>query len=121
VEVETVQKKITARKGDVLVYTNQDAVRYIIETLEPQSADSFFAWNFFDGILMQKEYFSSYVFEDLAAELLEKDPALKQALEEEKARNPKLAESSRAQLDFIYKRTPHYEYTHNLYPVARVK
>jgi hypothetical protein len=108
------------RKGDVIVRTNQPQVRYIIETLEPQSADSFFAWNFFDGILMQKEYFSSYVFEDLAAELLSKDPALKKALNEAKAADPKLAENGRAQLDFIYKRSPHFEQTYMRYPVARI-
>lgn len=108
------------RKGDVIVRTNQPQVRYIIETLEPQSADSFFAWNFFDGILMQKEYFSSYVFEDLAAELIRKDPELKKALDEAKAEDPKLAENGRAQLDFIYKRSPHFEQTYMRYPVARI-
>ncbi|MCB0582171.1 MAG: hypothetical protein KDD10_23025, partial [Phaeodactylibacter sp.] len=45
------------RKGDYVVFTDQPASRYIVETLEPRGADSFFAWNFFDGILMQKEYF----------------------------------------------------------------
>ena len=61
--------------------TDQPAVRFILETLEPQAPDSYFAWNFFDGILMQKEYFDGYVFEDTAAELLRKDPALQKALE----------------------------------------
>jgi hypothetical protein len=120
VQVEAKSMKMNFRKGDVIVRTDQAAVRYIVETLEPQSSDSFFAWNFFDGILMQKEYFSSYVFEDLAAEILRKDPDLKKALDEAKAENPKLAESGRAQLDFIYKRTAHYEQTHMRYPVARI-
>ncbi len=30
---------------------NQKANRYIVETLEPQGVDSYFGWNFFDGIL----------------------------------------------------------------------
>ena len=41
-----------------------------METLEPTATDSFFNWNFFDGILQQKEGFSPYVFQDIATELL---------------------------------------------------
>ncbi len=107
-------------KGDYVIFTDQPVNRYIIETLEPQAPDSWFAWNFFDGILMQKEYFSSYVFEDLAAEYLKADPALRAELEAKKKADPKFAESARAQLDFVYKRTPHYERTHQVYPVGRL-
>ena len=122
-DVQVIKKdfKKVFRKGDVIVRTDQPNVRYIIETLGPQSADSFLAWNFFDGILMQKEHFSSYVFEDSAEEILKQNPEIKVELEAEKAKNAKLKESGRAQLDFIYKRSSHYEYTHNLYPVARIK
>jgi hypothetical protein len=63
--------------GDYVVYTNQALNRYIVETLEPQGVDSFFAWNFFDSVLGEKEYFSDYVFEDVAAALLKNDPELK--------------------------------------------
>jgi hypothetical protein len=68
--------------GDYVVYTNQPINRYIVETLEPQGVDSFFAWNFFDSILGEKEYFSDYVFEDIAANLLKKDPELKKKLDD---------------------------------------
>jgi hypothetical protein len=34
---------------------NQEANRFIMEVLEPQAPDSYFTWNFFDGILGQKE------------------------------------------------------------------
>ncbi len=78
--------KIKFYAGDYVVYTNQALNRYIVETLEPQGVDSFFAWNFFDSILGEKEYFSDYVFEDVAAELLKKDPELRKKLEEERAK-----------------------------------
>ena len=120
VEVESKTMKRQFYKGDYVIYVNQATNRYIVETLEPQAPDSYFAWNFFDGILMQKEYFSSYVFEDLALKYLEKDPALKAALEAKKAEDEAFATSARAQLDFIYKRSPHYEATHNLYPIGRL-
>ena len=60
--------------GDYVVYTNQALNRYIVETLEPQGVDSFFAWNFFDSVLGEKEYYSDYVFEDIAADMLKNNP-----------------------------------------------
>ena len=94
-------------------------MRYLVETLEPQATDSFFNWGFFDSILQQKEHFSDYVFEDLAAELLRRDPQLRQQLEARKKEDPAFAKNADAQLDFIYRRSPHYEKSYLRYPVAR--
>lgn len=107
-------------KGDYVVYLNQEANRFLVETLEPQAIDSYFAWNFFDSILMQKEYFSSYVFEDLAADILKQNPKLREQLEARKKAEPEFAKNGRAQLDFVYRNSPHYEPTHNMYPVGRL-
>jgi hypothetical protein len=107
-------------KGDFVVYVNQPTNRYIVETLEPQAMDSFFNWNFFDSILSMKEHFSAYVFEDTAAELLKKEPSLKKKLEDERAKNPDLAKSAEAQLDFVYRNSAYYEKTYTRYPVARM-
>ena len=93
----------------------------MVETLEPQGVDSYFAWNFFDGILMQKEYFSSYVFEDLAADYLSSHPELQKLLEEKRQEDPEFAGSARAQLNFIYEHSPYYESTYKLYPVGRLQ
>ena len=99
---------------------DQAANRYIVETLEPPAHDSFFRWNFFDGILSQKEYFSAYIFEEEAQRLLEANPAWKEELKHKKAAEPSFANNSRAQLDWIYKKSNYYEDTHMLYPVGRV-
>lgn len=114
-------QKVQFYAGDYVVYVNQPNNRYIVETLEPQAIDSFFNWNFFDSILGQKEGYSSYVFEDTAAELLKKDPELKQKLEAEKLKNPELAKSGRMQLDFVYKNSDYYEKTYMRYPIGRLK
>jgi len=106
--------------GDYIVYVNQPTNRYIVETLEPQAIDSFFNWNFFDAILGMKEHFSAYVFEDTAAELLKKDPTLREKLEKEKAAKPEMAKDAEAQLDFIYKNSDYYEKTHTRYPIGRL-
>ena len=121
VTLNPVMQDVQFHAGDYVVYVNQPNNRYIVETLEPQAIDSFFNWNFFDSILGQKEGYSSYVFEDTAAELLKKDPELKQKLETEKQKNPELAKSGRAQLDFVYKNSDYYEKTYNRYPIGRLK
>ncbi|MFT4667255.1 MAG: hypothetical protein ACI9XB_004224, partial [Gammaproteobacteria bacterium] len=119
VTIDTFQTEWPYYKGDYIVFVNQPANRYIVETLEPQGPDSFFAWNFFDGILQQKEYFSSYVFEDLAAAYLKENPALQAELDAKKATDLDFANNASAQLYFIYKNSPHYERTHRVYPVGR--
>lgn len=119
-EIKKSTQKQLFRKGDLIVYTNQATNRYIVETLEPQAPDAFFSWNFFDGILMRKEYYSSYVFEDLAAEYLLKTPELKAQLEKKKLEDPAFASSARAQLDFVYQHSPWHEKTHRVYPVGRL-
>lgn len=126
-DVEVEKEKTTFNKAlrypeqkYVLVRMNQAANRYLVEMLEPQGVSSFFAWNFFDGILQQKEHFSPYVFEGIAAKILEGNPALKQQLEAKKASDEKFAQSAYLQLEFVYKNSAHYERTHLVYPVFRL-
>ena len=120
VKVSVMKQKIKFLKGDYWIPVDQQSKRYIIEMLEPTGDDSFFSWNFFDAILQQKEGYSDYRWEDLAAEVLKKDPALKVKLEEKKAADPKFANNGSAQLDFIYRNSPYYEPGHNRYPVYRL-
>jgi hypothetical protein len=106
--------------GDYVVYTDQAINRYIVETLEPQGVDSFFAWGFFDSMLNQKEHYSDYVFEDIAYQYLKTHPELQKKLDDEKARNPQLAKSAAAQLEFVYRNSPFFEQTYMRYPVGRL-
>lgn len=118
VSLETV--RTVGKKGDWLVEADQPGLRYLVETLEPQAPDSWFCWNFFDAILSQKEHFSAYVFEDIAAQLLEEREELREALEYRKASDEAFRESPRAQLEFIYRNSSHYEPSHRAYPVMRI-
>ncbi len=120
-EISKQEKNITFRAGDYYVPLNQTRNRYIIETLEPQAEDSFFKWNFFDTVLQQKEHYSSYVFEDVAEELLSNNPELKSTFEKKKEQEPAFAENARAQLNFLYKNSPHYEPAFMQYPIFRVE
>lgn len=111
---------ISYRKGDYIIPTNNEKARFIVETLEPHATDSYLAWNYFDAILQQKEWFSSYVFEDEASLILENNPALKKSFEEKKANDAEFANDGFAQLYYIYKHSDHYEPTHKRYPVTRL-
>ena len=108
------------KKGNYLVPTKQIGVKFLLETLEPEAIDSYFNWNEFDGILGQKEYFSDYVFEDTAAELLRNNKALKAAFEMKKAVEKDFAENGAAQLEWVYKNSEYYEGTVNQYPIYRI-
>jgi len=114
-------QKIKFSKGDYYIPMNQVANRFLIETLEPTAADSYFAWNFFDGILGQKEGFSGYAFEDIAAEYLKSNTDLKNKLEQRRATDTAFAKNGRAQLNFVYENSPWYEPNYLRYPVYRVK
>ncbi|MXV14878.1 M14 family metallopeptidase [Hufsiella ginkgonis] len=119
-QLTTTKQRVTFYKGDYVVMVNQPGNRYIVECLEPQGGDSYFTWNFFDPILGRKEHYSDYVFEDVAAALLKSDAALRQKLEDEKAKNPALANSADAQLEFIYQNSVYSEKTAMRYPVGRL-
>ncbi|HEX8331534.1 MAG TPA: M14 family metallopeptidase [Segetibacter sp.] len=107
-------------KGDYVINLNQRANRYLVEMLEPTGDDSFFSWNFFDAILQQKEGYSDYRWEDVAAEYLASHPELRKQLEERKKADAKFAASASAQLNFVYRNSPYYEPAHLRYPVYRL-
>ncbi|MBP6432400.1 MAG: hypothetical protein KA319_11595 [Ferruginibacter sp.] len=120
VKTSSSTQKIKMLKGDYIIYLNQTANRYVVEMLEPTGDDSFFAWNFFDAILQQKEGYSDYRWDDVAAEVLKNNQAIKQKLEAKKKEDEKFAANASAQLDFIYKNSSYYEPSHNRYPVYRL-
>jgi len=114
-------KQMKFKKGDYYIPMNQPANRFLIETLEPTASDSYFAWNFFDGILGQKEGYSGYAFEDIAADYLKTNSDLKNKLEQRRASDTAFAKNGRAQLNFVYENSPWYEPNYLRYPVYRVK
>ena len=120
VKVSVHQREIHAKAGDFIVHCNQERNRFIIETLEPQAPDSWFAWGFFDAILQYKEGFSDYVFDDLAEEMLKNDPKLKTEFEEKKQLDPAFASSARAMHNWLYRRSKWAEPDAFIYPVVRI-
>ncbi len=121
VAVSKLREDIKFLKGDYYVPLNQTANRYIIETLEPTGDDGFFTWNFFDAILQQKEGYSDYRWDEIAANLLKNGTALKSKFQQKKESDTSFAKNSSAQLNFIYKNSRYFESAYLRYPVYRVE
>jgi len=119
-EVASSTKEITFLKGDIVVPTAQNGIRYLLETLEPQAPDSFFNWNFFDTVLQQKEGFSPYVFEEEALKLLKNNEVLRNEFLLKKEADEQFAQNWYAQLDWVFKHSKYYEAAHMQYPIYRI-
>ncbi len=121
VEIVEQTENVSLPKGSVWIPTNQPKRNFIVSVLEPESEDSYFAWNFMDSYVQEKEYFSAYVFEDVAAKLLEENPKLKEQFLAKKKEDAEFAKNPRAQLFFIYQNCPNFESkTFNRLPVFKV-
>jgi hypothetical protein len=108
-------------KGDYLIFLNQRANRYLTEMLEPNGDDSFFAWNFFDAVLQQKEGYSNYRWEDIAAHEIKQDSMLAHNLKNRISSDPNFATDSNAILEFIYKNSRYSEKEYLRYPIYRIE
>jgi hypothetical protein len=107
--------------GSVVVRLNQRLSRVAMAWLEPEAPDSAMRWGFFDSIFEQKEYGEAYVLEELAREMMAKDPRLKAEFERKVASDPKFAGSAVARLEFFYERSPWYGANRvGVYPVGRL-
>ena len=117
VKTEVEKAVVQFKTGDIIVPLNQPGRNFILSALTPKAEDSYFRWNYMDSYLQQKEYFSAYVFEDRALEILAANPWLKEELETLKAANKEFRESQNEQLYFIYKNSPYFEDHLNVLPV----
>lgn len=106
-------------KGDVMVKTGTRYDRFLATVLEPVCNDSYFFWGFYDSMLQQKEWFSDYVWEDKAYEILENDERLRYDFQKQKLQDTAFANDSWEQLYFIYKRSPYFEARYMEYPVYK--
>lgn len=108
-------------KGSIWIPCDQNKLHFIMTVLEPRCEDSYFAWNFMDSYIQEKEYFSAYVFEDEASQLLKENPRLREMLETKKSMDPEFAKSAEAQLFFVYQNSQRFEKkTFNRLPIYKV-
>ncbi|MHC4223503.1 MAG: M14 family metallopeptidase [Planctomycetota bacterium] len=105
--------------GSYRITSSQPTGHLAMALLEPHAPDSFFAWGFFHPILQRTEYIEGYVMEPMAARMLEEDPALKKAFERRLEEDEKFAKDPGARLRFFYEKTPYFDPSWRLYPIAR--
>ena len=98
----------------------QARARLLMHLLEPQAPDSFAAWGFFNACFEQKEYFEPYVAEQIARNVLAKEPQLQEEFERQLKEDPAFAANPAARLEFFLRRHSSWDSQLNLYPVFRV-
>jgi hypothetical protein len=105
--------------GTLFVPIAQPKARLVISMLEPQAPDALVAWGEFNTAFERKEYMEDYVAEDVAREMLAKDPALKARFEQRLKEDPEFAKNPSARLDFFARLHSSWDKSYNVYPVLR--
>ncbi|HPI53529.1 MAG TPA: hypothetical protein PLU10_02485, partial [Chitinophagaceae bacterium] len=80
----------------------------------------YFAWNFFDPILVQKEGYSDYAFEEIATEYVNTHRNIREALTLASKNDTTLAKNASDQLQFVYEHSEFPEPRLMRFPVYRV-
>jgi hypothetical protein len=105
--------------GALFVPIAQPKSRLVMALLEPQAPDSLLGWGEFNNAFEQKEYMEAYVAEEVARDMLAKDPALSSEFEQRLKADPAFAKDPQARLDFFHRRHASYDQRLRLYPVLR--
>jgi hypothetical protein len=106
--------------GSLFVPIAQAKARLLMGLLEPEAPDSLLRWGEFNNAYERKEYMEAYVAEEVARDMLAKDPALKAAFEQRLHDDPAFAANPRARLEFFARRHSSWDQRYGLYPVYRI-
>jgi hypothetical protein len=106
--------------GSLFVPIAQPRAELLMTLLEPKGPDSFASWGFFNSAFERKEYMEAYVAEDVARDLLKKDPKVAEEFARRLDEDAQFAANPNARLDFFYQRQASWDDRYNLYPVYRV-
>lgn len=104
--------------GALFVPIAQAKSQLVMTLLEPREPDSLASWGYFASAFERKEYMEGYVAEEVAEEMLRKDPALRREFER-RLEDPAFARDPAARLEFFYRRHSSWDERFNLYPVFR--
>ena len=109
------------KQGSLYIPLNQAKSRLIMALFEAKAPDSLLAWGFFNNAFEQKEYMEDYVAEEVAREMLAKDPALAAAFRKKLAEDAEFAKDPQARLNFFYRLHTSWDEEFNKYPVMRLR
>jgi len=108
------------RAGDYVIRMDQRLNRVIMHLLEPKGPDSFVTWGFFNAVFEQKEYGEAYKLEILAKQMLAADSSIKREFENSLKTDGAFAANPYGRLNWFYQRSPYWDETVDLYPIAKV-
>jgi hypothetical protein len=111
---------VAVQAGDLFVPIAQKRARVLLSLLEPLAPDSLAAWGEFTAAFERKEYMEPYVAEQVAREMLARDPALAAEFARKLAADAAFARDPEARLDFFYQRHPAWDTHYRLYPVRQL-
>ena len=106
--------------GALFVPIAQAKARLVVSLLEPLAPDALVAWGEFNNAFERKEYMEDYVAEEVAREMLAKDPALKARFEQKLKDDPEFAKNPGARLEFFARLHASWDQAYNVYPVLRL-
>ncbi len=98
----------------------QPKARLVAAILEPLAPDSLAAWGAFNIAFEKREYMEDYVAEEVAREMLARDPAVAAEFRRKLAEDPEFVKSKAQRLEFFYRRHASWDERHELYPVMRI-
>lgn len=119
VQGEWVAEPRPLAKGALFVPIAQPKARLVAALMEPKAPDSMLAWGLFNAAYERKEYMEDYVAEEVAREMMARDPALAARFQQRIATDPAFAKSGEARLEFFARLHSSWDERWNLYPVMR--
>jgi murein tripeptide amidase MpaA len=114
------EQPVNIESGALFVPITQRLARLVSALFEPRAPDSFAAWGFFNGCFEQKEQMEPYVAEQIAAQMLAANPALRAEFTAKLEADPYFAANPGDRLEFFLRRHVSWDERYNLYPVVRV-
>ena len=115
------EEKAALQSGALYVPIAQPLARLAVALFEPQAPDSFAAWGLFNACFEQKEHMEPYVAEQIAQQMLDKDPLLAAEFSAQCAQDAAFAANPAARLEFFLRRHASWDARYNLYPVLRLE
>lgn len=115
-EHETVRETLPA--GTIRVSSDQPLGLLAAALLEPEAPDSFLSWGFFPEMLSMPPSAEDFITAPLAEALLEQDPAVRAAFQEQLKADPAFANDPAARLAWLTARLPERS-AFLIYPVRR--
>jgi hypothetical protein len=118
-EGEWARETRTLERSAIYIPLDQPRLRVIVHLMDPAGPDSFAQWGFVTAAFERKEYIETYVLEEQARQMLERDPGLRARLDAALAKDPKLAKNPEQIREWLYREHPAYDSRYNLLPIYR--